>query len=223
MKQKTNIVDKVIWGAYSKFLGGRGKQDATAKRVETVLEKLANYGARSNDKVLDAGCGAGTFTLALAAAGYRAVGVDFAPVPLAKAQENADKLNLYADFEKMDLDEEFWFTDGEFDHALCLLALHLLGRPEATLDEIGRVMKPGGLLAVSLWADHNAYSEELPETPSARMTNAGKRALATAGELSHRVRFWTTDALRDLLQAHNFEVLEISGKQLLLAIARKNG
>jgi SAM-dependent methyltransferase len=95
--------------------------------------------------VLDAGCGDGWGTAALAEIGATAVGVDFAPAAIAEARgEHGDK----ASFAEADL-RDLPFEDGEFDHVVCFETIAQIAEPEQALDELHRVLHPGGLLLIS--------------------------------------------------------------------------
>jgi SAM-dependent methyltransferase len=100
------------------------------------------------DTVLDIGCGTGAFTRDFAAvvgALGLAIGLDAAPAMLARAVRETLAGNVAyvrADAERLP------FRPASFDAICCFAALHLLADPWAALDEIGRVLAPGGRLAL---------------------------------------------------------------------------
>lgn len=92
---------------------------------------------------LDLGCGGGQASIALAACGYRVVGVDFAPTAIELARRNAPALQfLVGDCLALEL------PAASFDLAVDNHVLHcILGADRARLlREIARVVRPGGLL-----------------------------------------------------------------------------
>src|SRR4051812_3832495 len=114
MKQSPKLINKVFWSAYTRFTDTQDMTGAEKERVEDVLRRLQACGAKPAQSVLDAGCNTGTYTLALAMAGYDATGVDFAPGMLSAARRRAEELKVPATFGHMDLDSVFWYADGEF-------------------------------------------------------------------------------------------------------------
>ena len=98
-------------------------------------------------EVLDAACGTGHGTAALAAAGAgRAVGVDIAEQAILDARE---QFGAAAQFEIGDL-HELPFAPGSFDVAICFETLAHVRDPDRALDELRRVLRADGLLLVSV-------------------------------------------------------------------------
>jgi ubiquinone/menaquinone biosynthesis C-methylase UbiE len=100
--------------------------------------------------VLDLGCGTGVVTVAAAARGFRVVGVDHSPDMLELARRKVDEAGLanQVELETGEADH-LRFGDGEFDGVLCQGLLHHLPELGPCLDEVDRVLKPGGFLYVS--------------------------------------------------------------------------
>lgn len=230
MKNRTRAIDKVFWAAYARYWDNPDQAAIARQRVEDVVARLAARGAETGQRVLDAGCGTGLFTLALAQAGYRVTGVDFAPGVLERAGRKAEELNLSAEFEKIDLDKPFWFADNYFHHAICSTTLHLVGQPGRTLSELRRVLKPGGYIIATVWLDpaqhRTAFAEALskpPQTLTGKLPGIRERAWLTVRALGERARrhYWTEQEFRELLVKQGFEVLELDSGPLLTAVARK--
>ena len=97
--------------------------------------------------LLDAGCAFGRDTEFLKAKGFNVRGIDLSPALIARAEE------LYpgTDFKVKDV-RETEFADGQFDGIWCnATLLHLKDEDiAAALAEFRRILKPGGILAVSL-------------------------------------------------------------------------
>lgn len=100
------------------------------------------------DLVLDVACGPGNFTPAYAAAVAPdgvAVGVDLSrPMLRQAAREHGDAGTAYVEGSALRLP----FGDDAFDGVACYGALYLIPDPFAALDEIVRVVRPGGRVAI---------------------------------------------------------------------------
>jgi len=99
--------------------------------------------------VLDIGCGAGPAVLELAEHGYDAAGIDFAPQMIERATAAADSRGLSADFRVGGADS-LDFPDASFDAVIALGLLASLRDDRPALREMQRVLKPDGLLIVTL-------------------------------------------------------------------------
>jgi SAM-dependent methyltransferase len=95
-------------------------------------------------RVLDAGCGIGWGTVLLAESAT-AVGVDFSPPAIAEARrEHGDRARFVeGDLRSLPLD------DDDFDCVVCFETLAHVSEPVRVLDELCRVLRPGGMLIVS--------------------------------------------------------------------------
>lgn len=109
-------------------------------------------------RVLDAGTGAGLLAGMLVRRGYRVVASDLGFDSLHRAGNRLDGLGLPAKLVLGDL-YRLPFADGSFDAAAVSEVLEHLETPEAALAELARVLRPGGVLAVS-----TPYREIIPET-----------------------------------------------------------
>jgi SAM-dependent methyltransferase len=123
----------------------------------TITQLQTDLGCEPGALVLDVGCGAGRFSIPLALAGYRVVGVDLAPEMIAQARELAREHGLtdeavafvVGDAEHLDA------ADASVDAILCRCVLDHVQDPGAALVEFWRVLRPGGRLM--LWT-LGAYS-----------------------------------------------------------------
>jgi demethylmenaquinone methyltransferase / 2-methoxy-6-polyprenyl-1,4-benzoquinol methylase len=105
-------------------------------RRRTVRELRLPAGAA----VLDLACGTGDLCRELAVAGYRPTGVDFSYGMLANARTDAPLVQ--ADILRLPL------ADGSVDGATCGFALRNVVSLDALFAELGRVVRPGGRIAL---------------------------------------------------------------------------
>ncbi|MEL4320304.1 class I SAM-dependent methyltransferase [Leifsonia sp. YIM 134122] len=101
-------------------------------------------------RVLDAGCGSGEFVSLLASLGANVVGADPAPAMVALAREAGTGTGtevVLADIEDLP------FADAAFDVATAVNALQFADDTTAAVRELARVVRPGGIVAVSNWAE----------------------------------------------------------------------
>jgi demethylmenaquinone methyltransferase/2-methoxy-6-polyprenyl-1,4-benzoquinol methylase len=99
---------------------------------------------RPGDRVLDACCGTGDLAVAALKAGARdVVGLDFSPKMLERARAKQQIVTwLEGDVTAMP------FSDGEFDSATVGFGVRNVAELSAALEELGRVLRPGGRLGI---------------------------------------------------------------------------
>jgi demethylmenaquinone methyltransferase / 2-methoxy-6-polyprenyl-1,4-benzoquinol methylase len=111
---------------------------------------VSEVAAGRGDRVLDVATGTGMVAAALVRRyGCSVVGLDQSPEMLsgARAKLDADP-ELAAHIELMQGEaESLPFADGEFDHLTFTYLLRYVEDPAATLEELARVVKPGGRIA----------------------------------------------------------------------------
>jgi ubiquinone/menaquinone biosynthesis C-methylase UbiE len=122
-----------------------------ARYGRQTVERLAlNPGAR----VLDVACGTGASALPAAeAVGLtgRVIGVDLADQLLARGREKAKRQSL-ANIEFLQADmTELGYPDAHFDAVICVFGVFFVPNMESLVEELWRMVRPGGKLAVTTW------------------------------------------------------------------------
>jgi SAM-dependent methyltransferase len=101
---------------------------------------------RPGERVLDLGCGAGRFVVALRDAGADPVGVEIAEAALERARRNAPG----ADLRLVAPDGSLPLEHGSVDLVWCSEVLEHVGDTAHLLLEVRRVVRPGGRLLVTV-------------------------------------------------------------------------
>ena len=131
-------------------MSGRAKAEPRARPPFGATELLeAVAGAR---RVVDAGCGSGRLTVALAEAGAEVTGFDTSAERLEVAGRRAAGAGVTLRLLEADLELPLPFSDASFDAVTSRLSLMIPEDPVATLRELRRVLAPGGRVATVLWA-----------------------------------------------------------------------
>jgi ubiquinone/menaquinone biosynthesis C-methylase UbiE len=101
--------------------------------------------------VLDAGCGFGVHTIRVANAGYRVCAIDISKTMLDEARHRVKKAGVQdgVEFHQMDL-RRLSFDDASFSYAFSWGVVIHIPEAERSLDELSRIIKPGGKLALYL-------------------------------------------------------------------------
>lgn len=112
--------------------------------IKTVLNPEAN------EKILDAGCGAGTKTLRLAKRGFVVVASDFSESILEIGKTNIEQegLSERVSFRQEDI-LQLSFNDETFPYILSWGVLMHIPDIEKAISELSRVTQPGGIVVIS--------------------------------------------------------------------------
>ncbi|MDP9149307.1 MAG: class I SAM-dependent methyltransferase [Myxococcota bacterium] len=116
--------------------------------VAPHLVKFA--GVERGNQVLDVGCGTGVVALTAARLGATVTGVDLTPKLLERARENSGIMSLSVTWIEGDA-EALPVGDAKFDVVLSQFGHMFAPRPQVTVREMLRVLKPGGTIAFSTW------------------------------------------------------------------------
>ena len=139
----------------------RGESPEVSRSLtDALLDELRAAGA---ERVLEIGIGTGRITRPLAERGVRVAGIDIAPRMLAKLREQLAAGATPPDLAIGDV-TALPFAGGAFRAALAVHVLHLVSSWQRTLEELRRVLAPGGVYL----HHYTRYAEPNPWTPSLR-------------------------------------------------------
>ena len=145
-----------------------GDYATVAARVVPLGEELCEAAdIRSGERVLDVACGTGNAAIAAARRFAHVTGVDYVPSFLERAAARAASEGVEADFRHGDA-EELPFEDGTFDVVLSAIGAMFAPDQERTADELVRVCRPGGRIALANWA-HDGFLGDLLRTVGRRL------------------------------------------------------
>jgi ubiquinone/menaquinone biosynthesis C-methylase UbiE len=139
-----------------------------ARQLEPAQALMLTLAAlRPGERVLDVACGTGLIAFPAAHAvgpGGAVVGTDISEqmvTTLRALAARRNAVNLTA--ERMDA-EDLRLPDATFDVTLCALGLMYFPDPRAAVQEMIRVLRPGGRIAVAVWGarDRCGWAEIFP-------------------------------------------------------------
>jgi 2-polyprenyl-3-methyl-5-hydroxy-6-metoxy-1,4-benzoquinol methylase len=151
------------------------------------LKQIAPY--KSSGKVLDIGCGPGYFLTAAQKLGFDVYGLDPSDYIVTQAQKT------WGDRIQLGLIESAEYPPESFDLVVAFDTFEHIYDPKKFLVAIHRVLKPGGVLAITT-----------PDPTSALAKVSGKNWVSF--KLPEHVFYWSPETIRKIL-ADNFEVLEV--------------
>ncbi len=140
--------DSWYWSRGSKAL----RQSLTERALGILAEELKKEDGKlrtadKKPKILDLCCGTGHLVVGLSKLGSY-TGLDFAPSMIEHCGKSyPGKEFALGDAEKMP------FPDNSFDAVVCFWSFHHFVRPERVMDEVLRVLKPGGVAVIATFKD----------------------------------------------------------------------
>jgi SAM-dependent methyltransferase len=178
-------VSEVAGQGYDEYLEVRPNWVKTFTRR---LNQITNY--QSPGKVLDIGCGPGFFLEAAQTKGYDVYGLDPSEYIVNVACEK------FGDHIKLGVIDNADYPADEFDLVVAFDTFEHIYRPLEWLEHVRRVLKPGGLLAITT-----------PDPSSMLAKVSGKGWVSF--KLPEHVFYWSPSAIRRALEK-DWDVLEIN-------------
>lgn len=126
--------------AYARFMG---------RYSEPLADRLVELaGVRHGQRAVDVGCGPGVLTARLTErlGADNVVALDPSPPFVAAARERCPGVDV-----RYGRAEALPFADAAYDAALANLVVHFMSDPVQGLREMGRVARPDGIVAATVW------------------------------------------------------------------------
>ncbi|HEV8440041.1 MAG TPA: class I SAM-dependent methyltransferase [Methylomirabilota bacterium] len=185
--------------SWPKISQGFESEAAAETEISWILDHARPpVGAR----VLDAPCGFGRHSLALARRGFRVTGVDLSETELGRAEERAGAAGLTLTLVRQDMrDMDF---PGEFDLALNLfssIGYFSDDEDRLLLDRFCRALRPGGFFVLDT-RNRDHFIRHYPVEETVSVAGGSIRVKNTFDFTSSRVRqdWWLEDGLAPLDQ-----------------------
>ena len=122
-----------------------------AKSIEPAAEEfMAHLPLRRGHQVLDAACGTGNLAVIASRIGCEVHGLDIASNLIAQARVRARAEGLNITYAEGDA-EALPYDDASFDVVVSMYGVMFTPQPERIVDELRRVTKPGGMIALANW------------------------------------------------------------------------
>jgi SAM-dependent methyltransferase len=170
----SNLKNRAFWNsfsdAYQAAHGAELREKALAWGAWRIPEsELRILGDIEGRDVLELGCGAAQWTLALLERGARAVGLDLSEAQLQHARAAAASGASRAPLVQGDA-EWLPFTAGAFDIVFSDHGAIVFAPPERVVEEAARVLKPGGLMALCMSTPiRDMCADPVARTPTPRL------------------------------------------------------
>jgi 2-polyprenyl-3-methyl-5-hydroxy-6-metoxy-1,4-benzoquinol methylase len=171
--------------------------------------------------VLDAGCGGGVASLALAMHGYRVHGLDIAADLLRHAELRLKSSSVPHDNWRVIHSDLLGagYADHSFDAIVALGFIQYQPDEIRTLRELGRILKPGGHLVItgptehrlSAWLDFEKHFKSLRRRLSASKNAKNAKSSELQRVLEISPHHYSPARFRQLLTDSGFEVREYIG------------
>jgi ubiquinone/menaquinone biosynthesis C-methylase UbiE len=165
--------------------------------------------AASGSRVLEVAPGPGYCAIEIAKSGrYEVTGLDISETFVRIAREHAAKAGVAVDFQHGNA-SDMPFPDATFDVVVCSAAFKNFSHPVGALDEIHRVLKPGGQASIYDLRKDASREEIAEEVRSMRLSHFNAWLTRWTFRLVLLRRAYTRTALETMVSASRFGQCEI--------------
>ena len=165
-----------------------------------IIENSIKY-FNSNDKVMDFGCGTGSFAIEIASRVNKVNAIDISSKMIEIAKQKAEINNIEnTSFEQVSLFNNKFKKDS-FDIITAFGIIHLLNENTKIIHRIYKLLKPGGLFISSTpcLAERMTLKTKLQFYPAL--------ILSKSGLIDQCLKRFRINELQSIIQTDNFEIL----------------
>ena len=121
---------------------------------EPCIHSLAQFSRYNGKKILEVGVGAGTDHLQWARVGAECYGVDLTDVAIETTKKRFELYGFKTELQRLDA-EILPFDENSFDVVYSWGVIHHTEKPQILVNEINRVLKPGGVFIGMIYGRHS--------------------------------------------------------------------
>ncbi|GEM_PF-550492 len=198
--------EKEFWAKYIVDFAMLKKVPDYREFLDSMVNALLPL--KTGQVVLDAGCGVGYFGIWLATKlteegkrdrKIRYIGLDFLESNLRQAKQNHKgllrqfsdtSLSFQLQYDLADLNDLLPYASDSYDKICCNLVISYLKNPDHSIRELFRVLKPGGVIAISTlkpYADlSEIYRHFISQAESEQDLVEARKLLSSAGQIKRR-------------------------------------
>lgn len=176
---------------------------ALKRRARRIVEEL---NPQTGDKILDVGCGDGYYLYLLSNLGLKLklTGTDFDPNALASARKNLKGTRI--PLVQADLMKGLPFPDNSFDKAVMSEVAEHLPNDVKGLKEVYRVLKPGGILCLTVPNSNYPFLWDPVNWVLERLFNTHIRSGFWSGIWNQHLRLYKQEEIEGVIKKAGFEV-----------------
>ena len=221
------LLQRTFWSLIGRMWA---EQSPTAPHVRQVVSLVQERLDCAEARLIDVGCGAGLYSVALAQAGFVVTGVDAAGGMLAEARKALPgDLAARVSFDQGDLDARLAYPDASFDAAVAISVLQATRSPAHASREILRLLKPGGYLVVLHFPRQDYHSHSLWQQVRDRLALLKRKtlrnrilaAVKVIAEQSGGSRYWSVGELHNLLTNQGYQIESTPSNNPIVLVARR--
>jgi SAM-dependent methyltransferase len=167
---------------------GLGDYSRLSRLLRPAAEAACDAGAVSaGQEVLDVAAGDGNFALLAAREGATVVASDLSPGMLERGRARSQAEGYAIEWVEADA-EELPFDDGRFDCVGSVFGAMIAPRPRRVAEEMFRVTRPGGTVAMTAWT---------PESKLVELFSVGRRYVPTPPDMPSMEEWGNEDTVRE--------------------------
>ena len=145
-------MNKEVWTSASSWgATGAAYERFSEHFADALSHCVQRLKPRPNESILDVATGTGWTARILAERGASTTGIDYSEELILAAREIAKQRGLTITFDVGDA-HQLPYPDDSFDAVVSTFGIIFVSQPEVAAKELARVCRPGGRLALAVWA-----------------------------------------------------------------------